>query len=245
MWGFATSLAGMRFADLQRTGLSSFAYDMISLRGLSYRTKTCTSGCPFYVICKGFLSTGSFAWVHRYLQALDELHSRHGRRLQDVDFVIPSIDSLDQADGPGPMTYAEALYFCTHFLSLPWRKSPVNTALTAQHYTVHGLQSTLLSFANQLPSAPELGRFQGKHKDPPQSTRLYSRDAVNGALPLQAAIVSSVHKGGRPHTPLGRGGHIPIPEQSFKLEQFRKEAIDPHWSFFSFNQPPEFENAQF
>eukprot|EP00435_Cladocopium_sp_Y103_P076300 s7_g88.t1 len=237
--------SGMRFADLQRTRLNSLAYDMISLRGLSFRTKTCKSGCPFGLICKGFLSTGSFTWVHRYLQALDSLYSNSGMKPQDVDFIIPSLDSLDHRDGPSPMSYAEALYFCRHFLSLPWRKSPVDTAASAQHYTVHGLKSTLLSFANQLQLAPELRRLQGKHKDPMQSTRLYSRDDVNGALQLQEAIVASVQKGWRPHTPLGRGGQIPIQEQSFTLEQFRKDVVEPNWSFFSFNRPPTFEFEQF
>ena len=46
--------SGMRFADLQRTYLSSLAYDLTSLRGLSYRTKTCKSGCPFGLLCRGF-----------------------------------------------------------------------------------------------------------------------------------------------------------------------------------------------
>ena len=236
--------SGMRFADLQRTCLSSLAYDMVSFRGLSYRTKTCKSGCPFGMVCKGFLSTGSFTWVHRYLQELDSLYSSCGRQPHDVDFIIPSLDSLNTAAGPSPMTYAEA-YYCRYFISLPWRKSPVDTALTAQHYTVHGLKSTLLSFANQLQLAPELRRLQGKHKDPLQSTRLYSRDDVSGALQLQEAMIDSVQKGWRPHTPLGRGGQIPIQEQSFTLEKFKKDVVDPQWSFFSFHQPPIFEADHF
>ena len=41
------------------TNTRSLAYDMVSLRGLSYGTKTCKSGCLFGVICKGFLSSGT------------------------------------------------------------------------------------------------------------------------------------------------------------------------------------------
>ena len=235
--------SGMRFADLQRTYLSSLAYDMSSLRGLSYKTKTCKSGCPFGLVCRGFLSSGSFTWVHRYLQELDSLYATGGKQPNEVDFIIPSLDQLSADGGPCPMTYPEALHYCRYFLSLPWRKSPLDTALTAQHYTVHGLKSTLLSFANQLQLAPELRRLQGKHKDPLQSTRLYSRDDVSGALQLQNAIIDSVQKGWRPHTPLGRGGQTPIPEQSFTLEKFKKDVVDPQpqWSFFSFNQQPQFE----
>eukprot|EP00435_Cladocopium_sp_Y103_P051618 s1168_g16.t1 len=217
--------SGMRFADLQRTRLSSLAYDLKSLRGLSFRTKTCKSGCPFGVLCRGFLSSGSFTWVHRFLQALDAVYAPFGLTPHDVDFVIPSLDDLTTEVCPSPMTYAEALYYCRHFLALPWRKQPVDTAISAQHYTVHGLKSTLLSFANQLQLAPEQRRLQGKHKDPLQSTRLYSRDDVSGALQLQEAIVAAVQRGWRPHTPLGRGGQIPLPEQSFTLEKFKKDDL--------------------
>ena len=224
----------MRFADLQRTYLSSLAYDLTSLRGLSYRTKTCKSGCPFGLLCRGFLSSGSFNWVFRYLQEIDYLYSKLGRQPNEIDFIVPSLDQLGQDECPGPMTYPEALHHCRYFLSLPWRKSPINTEITAQHYTVHGLKSTLLSFANQLQLAPELRRLQGKHKDPLQSTRLYSRDDVNGALQLQEEIITAVQKGWRPHTPLGRGGQIPIQEQEFTLEKFKKDAGDPQWSFFAF-----------
>ena len=237
--------SGMRFADLQRTYLSSLAYNMTSLRGLSYRTKTCKSGCPFGLLCRGFLSSGSFTWVHRYLQEIDSLYFKFGRQPNEIDFIVPSLDQLGQEECPGPMTYPEALHYCRYFLSLPWRKSPINTEITAQHYTVHGLKSTLLSFANQLQLAPELRRLQGKHKDPLQSTRLYSRDDVNGALQLQEAIIAAVQKGWRPHTPLGRGGQIPIQEQEFTLEKFKKDAGEPKWSFFAFNKPPVFEADHF
>ena len=70
---------------------------------------------------------------------------------------------------------------------------------------------------------------------------MYSRDGVSGALQLQESIISSVQKGWRPHTPLGRGGQIPIPEQSFTLEKFKKDADDHQWAFFSFHQKQAFE----
>lgn len=133
---------GMRFADLQRIRLSSLACDMTSLRGLSYRTKTCKSGCPFGLPCKGFLSTGSFTWVHRFLQEIDSLYSGCGKQPQDIDFIIPSTDALESATEPSPMTYAEAFFYCRHYLSLPWRKPPMDTGMNAHHYTVHGLKST-------------------------------------------------------------------------------------------------------
>ena len=116
--------SGMRFADLQRTYLSSLAYNMTSLRGLSYRTKTCKSGCPFGLLCRGLLSSGSYTWVHRYLQEIDSLYSQFGRQPNEIDFIVPSLDQLGQEECPGPMTYPEALHYCRYFLSLPWRPIP-------------------------------------------------------------------------------------------------------------------------
>ena len=167
-------------------------------------------------------SSGSFNWVFRYLQEIDSLYSKFGRQPNEIDFIVPSLDQLGQDECPGPMTYPEALHHCRYFLSLPWRKSPIDTAITAQHYTVHGLKSTLLSFANQLQLAPELRRLQGKHKDPLQSTRLYSRDDVNGTLQLQEAIITAVQKGWRPHTPLGRGGTDSYPGTGIHSGEIQK-----------------------
>ena len=202
--------SGMRFADLQRTLLSSLAYGRTSLRGVSYRTKTCKSGCPFGLLCKGFLSTGSFTWVHRFLQELDSLYSGCGKQPQDIDFIIPSTDALESSNRAQPYDIRRSIFLLqTLFVIAHGGRPPMDTGMNAHHYTVHGLKSTLLSFADQLQLAPELRRLQGKHKDPLQSTRLYSRDDVSGALQLQESIISSVQKGWRQHTPLGRGGQIP------------------------------------
>ena len=62
---------------------------------------------------------------------------------------------------------------------------------------------------------------------------------------MQEAIIAAVQKGWRPHTPLGRGGQIPIQEQEFTLEKLKKDAGDPKWSFFAFNKPPAFDADHF
>lgn len=90
--------------------------------------------------------------------------------------------------------------------------------------TVHGLKSTLLSWASQLRLDPELRRLQGHHKDPLTSTRLYSRDDIDGAIFLQQSIVDKVLDGWRPHTPLARGGQVPLTEPPVFLESFKKGA---------------------
>ena len=236
------SWSGMRFGDLQRTKLSSLSYDGSSLRGLAFKTKTSKSGCPFGIVCQGFLSHGSFTWVHRLLQELDALYA--GLSPSDIDFVFPSLDHLDSSF-PEPMSYGEALFLCRKFLSLPWRQHSMDFGLASASYTVHGLKSTFLSWANQLQIDPELRRLQGKHKDPLQSTRLYSRDDVSGSLQLQRQIIDKVHGGWRPSTPLSRGGQCPIPEQPFQLEKIRKDVSDSSWSFFTFDEAVPFEAEPF
>ena len=143
---------------------------------------------------------------------------------------------------PSAMSYAEAVFHFRISLRLPWRSHPLEFA-NITHYTIHGLKSTFLSWASQLQISPELRRLQGHHKDPLQSTRLYSRDDVDGSLRVQTEIVKRVQSGWRPHTPLGRGGQIPLVEPPFQLESFSKSKQSQVWQFFSFDthQPFVFE----
>lgn len=55
-----------------------------------------------------------------------------------------------------------------------------------------------------------------------QSTTLYSRDDVNGALKLQQTIIDKVRDQWKPSTPMGRGGQAPILEPVFTIEKFLK-----------------------
>ena len=64
-----------RFSDLQRSQLSSWILDEDSLRGLTWRAKTCSTATPFGICISGLLSQGNWTWVHKYLQALDRLYS--------------------------------------------------------------------------------------------------------------------------------------------------------------------------
>ena len=105
------------------------------------------------------------------------------------------------------------------------------------HYTIHGLKSTFLSWASQLKLDPEPRRLQGHHKDPLKSTRLYSRDDIDGSIFVQETIIQKIQEGWRPHTPLSRGGQLPLQEPQVILESFKKEAVDYQWLFFSFGDP--------
>eukprot|EP00435_Cladocopium_sp_Y103_P000244 s2560_g1.t1 len=221
--------SGLRFADLQRTSPTSLQWDGSTLRGLAWRTKTSTAGTPFGMLACGFLSKGSYTWLFKYLVHLDGLLADHGS--SSVDFMVPSFSQHGVRLPLQPMSYAEGLYFLRHYLTLPWKKSPLGLGTSPQSYTIHGLKSTLISWGTQLNLSDEHRRLQGKHQSRNSSTRLYSRDDVHGALQLQSDIVDAVQKGWRPVTPLARGGQQPLTEPVFSLEQFHKDAHTYAWRF--------------
>ena len=230
------TFSGMRFGDLQRMMVQTMQYDGLTLRGLSWRTKTCVHGVPWGIHCGGFLSVGSHHWVHKYLTTLDSILVNHNPN--SIDYLIPSMAEEGPRTPLTAMSYLEALYFVRRYLELPWRTQKLNFA-DVSHYTVHGLKSTFISWASQLGISPELRRLQGKHKDPMQSTRLYSRDDVDGSLKLQREIVSHVQKGWKPHTPLGRGGQMPLTEPQFQIALYNKTAAEYQWRFFTFSDPSQ------
>lgn len=230
------AFSGMRFGDIQRVIMHRLQYDGKTLRGLSWKTKTCHSGVPFGILCSGFLSKGSHHWVHKFLMVLDSALA--GETPAHIDFLLPSCRQGVLLRPLEAMPYSEALFFLRRFMTLPWRSNPLEFSNTV-HYTVHGLKSTFLSWASQLRLDPESRRLQGRHKDPLQSTRLYSRDDINGSLFVQQSIVSRVLEGRRPHTPLARGGQLPLQEPPFTLEFFKKDTTTFEWKFFGFDKPPE------
>lgn len=54
--------SGLRFADLQRITHSSLMASFSEIRGLCWRTKTCSKGQPWRLAAPGFLSNGEFSW---------------------------------------------------------------------------------------------------------------------------------------------------------------------------------------
>ena len=78
----------------------------------------------------------------------------------------------------------------------------------------------------------DLRRLQGHHRE--DSAQLYSRDDVEGALKLQQHVIDAVKSQWRPHTPLARGGQVPLEEPPFVLEQFQKEKSVFAWQYFQF-----------
>lgn len=230
------AFSSMRYGDLQRILTSKLQYDGKTLRGVAWKTKTCNSGVPFGIVCRGFLSKGSYHWVHKFLICLDS--TLQGTDPAQVDFILPSFTNGEVGMPLAAMPYPEALFYLRSFMLLPWRSAPIKFD-NVMHYTIHSLKSTFLSWASQLRIEPELRRLQGHHQDPLRSTRLYSRDDIDGSIFVQESIVSKVLEGWRPHTPLSRGGQIPLQEPAVLLESFRKEAPEQSWQFFQFGVAPQ------
>ena len=177
--------SGLRYSDLQRTSPTSLQWHGTTLRGLAWRTKTSCAGTPFGALACGFLSIGSYNWLYKWLVHLDRVLASSS--MPSIDFMIPSVGPEGVRNPVTPMSYAESLFFLRHFLTLPWKKCPLDLGTSPQSYTIHGLKSTLISWATQLDLPDEHKRLKGKHQSRNSSTRLYSRDDVHGALKLQQA----------------------------------------------------------
>ena len=206
--------SSLRFADSQRCNIEGLCYTDQVLRGICWQTKT-VSNLAWGLIGNGFLSHGTFNWLHKLLRTLDKVYHEHGQDMS-IDFLFPSCTDDAIRVPIQAMQYAECLYFLRKYLRMFWRKSSSeDVALSAQSYTVHGLKSTLLSYAAQLQLPDEMRRIQGKHRAVQASTRLYSRDDVSSALHLQQIVREKVIGGWRPSTPVARGGQAPLVLASF------------------------------
>ena len=97
---------------------------------------------------KGLLSQGTWTWVHKFLQTLDQLYA--AQRPDAIDFAIPAFLDSDVPAVPfDAMSYAEALYYIRFYMRLPWSPHSTSLQMDPSSYTVHGLKATLLSWAAQ------------------------------------------------------------------------------------------------
>lgn len=230
--------SSLRFADAQRCNIEGLCYSDQVLRGICWQTKT-VSNLAWGLIGRGFLSYGSFTWLHKFLRTLDQIYYKHGQD-STIDFLFPSCTDSAIRVPIQAMQYAECLYFLRKYLRLFWHRSSCDDVdISAQSYTVHGLKSTILSYAAQLQLPEDMRRIQGKHRAVQASTRLYARDDVSAALTLQGIVRQKVIEGWRPSTPLARGGQAPLIEPKFNVERYRKDSTDDPWLFFRFQEPVE------
>ena len=231
---------GLRFSDLQRSTLATWQLDDSSLRGLTWRAKTCSTCTPFGMVLSGFLSQGQYTWVHKFLNTLEWLYK--GQDAHQIDFALPSFQDQDQPVEPfEAMSYAEALFYLRQYMTLPWSVASAQLTLDVSSYSLHGLKATLLSWAAQANLSENDRRMHGKHKPAQMSVQLYSRDDIEGSIRLQTTLISRVVQGWRPTTPLGRGGQQPLIEPQFVMERFRKQLPSFSWDFFQFHSKSQLQ----
>ena len=229
-----TVWASLRFSDSQRVEWSSFAFDVVSLRGVAYQTKVSHQGQPFGLITAGFLHHGGHSWVAKWLRVLDSVASSEVRDFGVApSFLFPALDESAELLRPlSPMSYASCLKWIRYYLQFPWLDCPPE--IPVSNYTVHSMKCSLLSYMLEVPSILGPDRdSQGHHRG--SSRELYSRDDVLGALRAQQQLRAAVLAGLRPRTPQHRGAQLPMPAIPVSIESFRKEISTAPWGFFKFD----------
>ena len=228
--------SGLRFADLQRITHSSLMASFSEIRGLCWRTKTCSKGQLWGLAASGFLSNGEFSWSMQFLQHWDHLFGTQPS--EDTDFLIPSCTLEGPIIPLQAMSYVEALGWFRRWLSIQWRKSSLCANIDTMSYSIHGMKATLLSWGAQLGHkgviTDEMRRLQGHHKPSQASVSLYSRDDVGSQLEFHARLVAQIKQGWRPITPQHRGGQAPCGEPHVEIEQFKKDTPPYVWKVIHF-----------
>ena len=205
--------ASLRFADLQRTELSSLCLAQDCLRGICRLTKTSRNGQPFGIYIPGFIALQhNQCWVVHWLRALQKAYYRTAPF--KPDFVIPTLNSYHEPSFSAPLSYTAALKALRWAAQTPWTR-PILSPQAAHNLTLHSLKVTFLAASAQLRLPAEARRLQGHHLG--GSVQLYSRDDVVDALWLQRQVSLHTRQEWRPLRPLQRGGQQPAPEPQFDL----------------------------
>ena len=140
--------ASLRFADLQRTEVSSLNLSRNIVRGICRLTKTTRTGQPFGIILAGLTATSSeTSWVVSWLRKLQQAYTRSSPF--KPDFIIPVLDSYDNPSFASPLSYAAALRALRWAVQTPWTTRKISSQ-EANNFTLHSLKVTLLSSAAQL-----------------------------------------------------------------------------------------------
>ena len=169
--------ASLRFGDSQHIEWASAVVDNQVLRGISWRTKTSRSGCPFGFLCAGFHGGSglSRAWVGHYLSCLNTLWRR-------IHAFAPRLGCSN--DSFAPLSYAAALKSLRTLL-VTW-----GGCADPSVYTLHSMKSTFLSWMAQVGVPEELRAKQGHHRQ--SLAQLCSRDDVFPQLRVQKLLVGGL-----------------------------------------------------
>ena len=145
-------------------------------------------------------------WLAHYLELLSEVWLEMRKVYGEAvcpDCLWFSWDN--QSESFFPLSYAQSLRFL--------REAAVESGLTAgtlqaQALTLHSMKVCLLSAMLVLKLSRTSRCAQGHHRG--SSAELYSRDDVWEALDAQSQVLSQLHAGWLPLTPIARGGQLPI-----------------------------------
>lgn len=111
--------SGLRFADAQRVVLRSIVWDGSEVRGMCWRSKTCSQGHPFALKAGGFFSHGKFNWAFRFLTTLDDVLHRY--QPSQWDFILPCVEPDGTVSRFEPMPYTLAMGHFRNFFLCPWQ----------------------------------------------------------------------------------------------------------------------------
>ena len=229
IWG------GLRFADAQRMPLSSIVLDRDNIRASCFRSKTSHKGQPFGCKASGFLSHGSFNWVIKRLQMVDEIWENSG--LSEIE----SIFFQWHQDGVHVLSNGETIQLLRHYLLAPWRSQPSPPSTCTINFALRSMKTTFLAWTAQRSDVftEEQRMVQGHHKSQKSSSlRRYSSDDVYPQLQLQASLISIVQTGWRPALVQHRGAQAPMVEPAVQLERFRKDIEQLTWKKIRFDSNP-------
>ena len=197
--------ASLRFGDAQHVRWSSLLFDLASLRGWCYKTKTHPRGTPFAITSGGFCGCrAGNDWLALYCLSLNQVLAQCRQCFAascDPDALFFSFDAL--APSFVPLSYGQAL-LRLRSLAARWSQE---IGLASEQWiaglSLHSLKATFLSYGAQTNQSEQDRAVQGHHKL--GSVALYGRDDCLPALRLQRAVVSCFSGGWRAQTPLQRG----------------------------------------
>ena len=235
IWG------GLRYADAQRLPLSSIVLDKDNIRGSCFRSKTSHKGQPFGCKTAGFLSHGSFNWLIKWLQTVDDIWEKSG--ISDIE----SIFLQWTQEGLHVLSYGETIQLLRHYLLTPWRSQESPLADCTINFALHSMKTTFLAWTAQRSDVftEEQRMVQGHHESQKSSSlRRYSRDDVYPQLQLQASLTSIVQAGWRPALAQHRGAQAPMVEPDVLLDKLRKDHEPLTWKRFQFTTNPKNQTDQ-
>ena len=206
IWG------SLRYSDSQHVKWDEILASSWCMRSTCFRTKTSRRGVPFGVISWGIFGDPQCihkSWLAKYLHLLGEewvrLEASLGPFTPDCLFFTSNDEEFC------PLSYGQVLSSLRGLLihiGVPSNE--------ASRFTLHSMKVTLLSILSQLGESESSRAAQGHHAHRESfSVKLYSRDDVWQALKCQEQVCLKLRTGWVPSTAQGRGGRIPVQQQSF------------------------------